>query len=456
MATKGKPKSGAGAGGYSIPPPPTGGAATGSGQSLSGSSSVNLGASVWVPSVPGSLIGMKQTTIQSYINGLSPQNLMSWEPMLIATGYATTIDPASLRVALANALYDASQSPDPNHAGSKGTNITDYLNNLYTAQQNAAPAGPARAYRGGTTSVSVTPAATVQVVGDAVAQSLLGRHITNDEVQNITSSLNQQEYAKGSADIATAQSQQEAMNVAYGGGVNAANAASQAAGKPYSGTIGTPQDFAQAVLTDAGLPITQQNITNMLIWMQNENPVSNWAPRNNPLNASLGTSAADGTAGYKDLATAASYTAQMIKQRNMSPIYSALQKGGASQAEFGKSVITSPWASSHYGGDVSRFTGTPAALSGQVAPLASGQQTATETIGQTTAVKRGNETYYQLPPTATVYQTPETTDQAAASYMMNNEAPQYQEHNLVNVFSTIQKMLGGNTSGPLQEAVKLP
>jgi hypothetical protein len=116
--------------------------------------------------------------------------------------------------------------------------------------------------------------------------------------------------------------------------------------------------WATLVLTDAGLPTTKNNIDNMTVWMTNEEPATNWWDRNNPLNASLGTSASDGTGSYPDLTTAAAQTAKMIRQDNMSAIYTAL-KNDAPPATFGAAVISSPWASSHYGGIVSRFTGAP-------------------------------------------------------------------------------------------------
>lgn len=110
----------------------------------------------------------------------------------------------------------------------------------------------------------------------------------------------------------------------------------------------TNYSFAQSVLTDAGLPTTQNNINNIARWMTHENSASNWFNRNNPLNASLGTSAADGTASYPDLTTAASYTAKMIRQSNMASIFNALA-ANASTADFSTGVCIAPWASSHYG-----------------------------------------------------------------------------------------------------------
>jgi hypothetical protein len=48
----------------------------------------------------------------------------------------------------------------------------------------------------------------------------------------------------------------------------------------------------------------------------------------------------------------------MLRQSNMSGIYNALA-ANAPPATFGAAVIASPWASSHYGYNLARFTGGP-------------------------------------------------------------------------------------------------
>lgn len=129
----------------------------------------------------------------------------------------------------------------------------------------------------------------------------------------------------------------------------------------------TQADWAAQVLSDANLPTTQNNVQNIERWMVAEEPPSHWWNRNNPLNASLGTSASDGTAGYTDLATAAAYTARMIQQTNMAGIYNAL-KANADVNTFSAAVVASPWASGHYGGSPNAIanilvpTATPASV----------------------------------------------------------------------------------------------
>lgn len=133
-------------------------------------------------------------------------------------------------------------------------------------------------------------------------------------------------------------------------------------GQPIVNQASTNYLWAQMVLQDAGLPTTQSNLNAMVLWMQAEEPPSDWFNRNNPLNASLGTSASDGTGSYPSLTVAAQQTAAMIRQKNMASIYNAFSSGTASPATIGAGIIASPWASSHYGGNLAKFTGTPPAV----------------------------------------------------------------------------------------------
>lgn len=143
----------------------------------------------------------------------------------------------------------------------------------------------------------------------------------------------------------------------------------------YEGNPTSSAQWAQLVLEDGGAPVTQSNINLMLTWMENENYPANWAPRNNPLNASLGTDSTDGTGGYQSLNESAYYTARMIfGQSNMSGIAAALGSGTATPAQFGQAVISSPWASSHYGYNLARFThGAPGSSPAATAAAAANQ-----------------------------------------------------------------------------------
>lgn len=119
--------------------------------------------------------------------------------------------------------------------------------------------------------------------------------------------------------------------------------------------VDTVQSYNQAtwasqVLADAGLPQSTNNIQNIVRWMVAEEPPSNWWDRNNPLNASLGTTSTSGLGTYPDLSTGAKYTAAMINQSNMAGIRNALANN-ADPNTFSAAVVASPWASSHYGGN---------------------------------------------------------------------------------------------------------
>lgn len=189
----------------------------------------------------------------------------------------------------------------------------------------------------------------------------------------------------------------------------AAGAGTTAAGQNVgAGTAWTAQDWVITMLNYAGVPSSSNNVTNVLHWMAAENPASNWWNRNNPLNASLGTSASDGTASYPDLNTAAKETAAMIQQQNMNLIYKALQNN-VSLEDFANALIQAPWADlvlpngtvTHYGDNPANITTTsinptqvaPASATGQtvasnsnfISTGASQDQTTTATAGAASA-----------------------------------------------------------------------
>ena len=115
----------------------------------------------------------------------------------------------------------------------------------------------------------------------------------------------------------------------------------------------TNQAWATLLLKNIGAPVTPNNINNILLWQSLENKPSNWYNRNNPLNASLGTNARDGTGSYSDLTTAAKETATMITQGYKGGaigggIYTALMND-APTSDFSVQVVNSAWSSNHYG-----------------------------------------------------------------------------------------------------------
>ncbi|HEV2370050.1 MAG TPA: hypothetical protein VGR90_09230, partial [Acidimicrobiales bacterium] len=138
-----------------------------------------------------------------------------------------------------------------------------------------------------------------------------------------------------------------------------------------------PATWAEQLLEDVNkeapnetpVPIDANTVGDILHWMPAEEPTSDWYDRNNPLNASAGTSASDGTGSYPDLSTGAWYTAGMIDQGNMAGIRAALAANDPVSG-FSPAVVASPWASSHYGGDPQHIAET--GTGGGPAPASSG------------------------------------------------------------------------------------
>lgn len=158
----------------------------------------------------------------------------------------------------------------------------------------------------------------------------------------------------------------------------------------------TPTTWAAQLLEDVNaeapnappVPIDANTVGDIAHWLPAEEPTSNWFDRNNPLNASLGTSASDGTASYPDLTTAAEYTAAMIDQTNMAGIRAALAADDPVGSGFSAAVVASPWASGHYGGNPEAIasttpgggpapagSGTPGAVPANLASLTSASLT---------------------------------------------------------------------------------
>ncbi|AYG03356.1 hypothetical protein [Gryllotalpicola protaetiae] len=116
-------------------------------------------------------------------------------------------------------------------------------------------------------------------------------------------------------------------------------------------TVGgvTNADWAALVLQDAGLPVTQNNVTVILQWMDSENSPKTWYLRNNPLNNGLGSGGGGGFGSYANLRIAASYVAQQLDRSLFAGIHAALAADSAPGVTE-QAIVASPWASSHYGG----------------------------------------------------------------------------------------------------------
>ncbi len=121
----------------------------------------------------------------------------------------------------------------------------------------------------------------------------------------------------------------------------------------------TSESWAVALLSAAGLPVTQNNVDNILRWMQLENSngatfLHNGQSVNNPLNIMPG-----GVLGsFSNVQLGVYMTSQVLRQSNMSVIYSAL-KNNAPWNAFAQALVQSPWDGKHYGGNAKALLNTP-------------------------------------------------------------------------------------------------
>jgi hypothetical protein len=104
--------------------------------------------------------------------------------------------------------------------------------------------------------------------------------------------------------------------------------------------------WARVVLADAGAPVTQNNIDNIVRWMAAENPAKTWWRKTtlNPLNIGPGGK-------FASLAAAAKKTAYYIAtDKTYAPIIAALRATATSET-FYKAVASTPWDATHYSDD---------------------------------------------------------------------------------------------------------
>ena len=114
-------------------------------------------------------------------------------------------------------------------------------------------------------------------------------------------------------------------------------------------TVGgtTNVDWAAMVLQDGHFPVTPNNLTVMLQWMDSENDPHSWWLRNNPLNNGLGSGGGAGFGSYDNLTIAASYVAQQLRRDLFSGIAQAFDSNAAVSVSV-PAIIESPWAGGHY------------------------------------------------------------------------------------------------------------
>jgi hypothetical protein len=121
-------------------------------------------------------------------------------------------------------------------------------------------------------------------------------------------------------------------------------------GSDVTFTVGgtTNADWAALVLQDAGLPVTKNNLTALLQWMDSENSPQTWFLRNNPLNNGLGSGGGSGFGSYANLRVAATYVAKQLDRSLFGAIHAAMA-ADSPVAVTAQAIMGSPWATSHYG-----------------------------------------------------------------------------------------------------------
>jgi hypothetical protein len=139
--------------------------------------------------------------------------------------------------------------------------------------------------------------------------------------------------------------------------------------------MGTNYQWAALVISRALCPVTQNNCDNFVRWMAAENPPSDWWHLDNPLNCGLDDGSADGTGAYPDLDIAAAYSARVIRQANMAPIWLALHDD-ADLATFSAGCAASAWSTGGYHGQPGYIASIP-----QPAAIESGQSFPVVPIG---------------------------------------------------------------------------
>jgi hypothetical protein len=167
--------------------------------------------------------------------------------------------------------------------------------------------------------------------------------------------------------------------------INAPAVAPNATSTPATGTVTAPNTawtagtWAAAVLALIGAPVTSNNISVMLHWMEAEEPPGNWYDRNNPLNTGLGTGGGSGLGSAATLAQGAIDTADTIKSPGYGAVLAAFKADAPIQIT-AVALSNSPWTGNHspvplggaghYAGGASIINnpGTPA---GNAAPLGS-------------------------------------------------------------------------------------
>lgn len=110
----------------------------------------------------------------------------------------------------------------------------------------------------------------------------------------------------------------------------------------------TNNDWAQVVLEDGGFPVTANNLTVVLQWMDSENSPEGWWNRNNPLNNGWGSGGGAGFGSYSNLLIAAEDVAVALHHNSGYAQIVADLTASAPTATTAVAIEDSPWAGSHY------------------------------------------------------------------------------------------------------------
>jgi hypothetical protein len=111
---------------------------------------------------------------------------------------------------------------------------------------------------------------------------------------------------------------------------------------------GTNYDWAKLVLSFAGLPLTEDNVTVFTRWMRQENGADDWYNRNNPLNNGWGSGGGGGLGRYPNLVVAAENAAEAMRTLPGYQGFVAAFERSAPMEEIEAEIWASPWASGHY------------------------------------------------------------------------------------------------------------
>ncbi|MEJ3403702.1 hypothetical protein WDJ51_03045 [Rathayibacter sp. YIM 133350] len=111
---------------------------------------------------------------------------------------------------------------------------------------------------------------------------------------------------------------------------------------------GTNYDWARLVMTFAGWPTSESNITVFTRWMRQENGTDDWWNRNNPLNNGWGSGGGSGLGSYDSLVTAAENCADALHRNSGYTQIAAGFASSAPTASIEQAIWASPWAGSHY------------------------------------------------------------------------------------------------------------